>query len=159
MLVSDLFEADIIQFPSHRVKSKAEPTQNRNQVSQAVIDELRQQIKHSIVRQKQYALPTIMRDQPKHIKPAVAWAIALDEVSNIAKKNHIQQWIFDTGKEIVDDLLKLVRQDIQGYQKLYDIKMEPWETGKTSSIIYKHKQVDRNAEDLLEKFKQANNIA
>jgi hypothetical protein len=158
MLVTDLFEAEIIQFPSHSIKPKAEPAPRTSEVNRSVIDELRQQIKQSIIRQKQYALPTIMRDQPKHIKPVTAWAIALDEVSHLAKKDHIQQWIFDTGKEIVDDLLKLVREDIKGYKKLYDIKMEPWETGKTSAVIYKHKQIDRNTEDLLEKFKSENSL-
>ena len=155
MFVSDLFEADVIQFPSHRIKTPPTPPVRTSEVNQSVIDELRHMIKSSILRQKQYALPTIMRDQPKSIKPAVAWAIALDEVSHIAKKNTTQQWIYDHGRDIVDDLLKLVRQDLQDYKRLYDIKMEPWEVGKTSAIIYRHKQVDRNAEDMLEKFKKS----
>jgi hypothetical protein len=158
MKVTDLFEADIIQFPQHRIQTQQPPVEQKPGVNQSVIDALRQQIKDSIARQKKYALPTIMRDQPKHIKPAVAWAIALDEVSHLAKKNHIQQWIFDTGKEIVDDLLRLVRHDVQNYKELNQMKMDPWETGKTSAIIYKHKQVDRNAEELLQKFKRENNL-
>lgn len=154
MRIEDLFEAEIIQFPGRKEPSPKPPPERTSDINYDVVNALQDQIKQSIIRQKKLALPTIMRDQPRQIKPVVAWAIALDEVSNIAKKDKIQQWIYDTGLSIINELLSLVRQDIAQYKELYNIKMEPWETGKTSAYIFKHKQVDRNAEDMLEKFKR-----
>lgn len=153
MRVDDLFEADIIQFPGRKTVQKEPPVRHYD-INPDVMSALKDQVKSSITKQKNLALPTIMRDQPRQIKPVVAWAIALDEVSRIQNKDKIQQWIYDTGKTIIDDLLKFVRDDITAYKELYNIKMEPWETGKTSAMIFKYKQVDRNAEDMLEDFKR-----
>lgn len=154
MRIDDLFEADIIQFPGRKAPAQKPPPERTSDINYEVLDALQDQVKQSIIRQKSLALPTIMRDQPRAIKPVVAWAIALDEVSHIKNKDHIQQWIYDTGKKIIDQLLAFIREDIKAYKDLYSIKMNHWETGKTSAAIYRQKQVDRNAEDMLEKFKR-----
>ena len=154
MRIDELLEADIIQFPGTTRASSTGSVGPRTYTNEVVLTKLNELNKQSIARQKDLALPTIMSGQPKGVKPVVAWAVALDEISNIAKKNKIQQWIYDQGREMIDRLIGLNRQDIKNYQQLYDIKMEPWETGRTVAEIYKHKQVDKTAQDLLLKFKR-----
>jgi len=153
MKTTDLFENNIIPFPTKKPAYK-EPEEPRADINYDVVERLKELNQDSIQRQRDLALPTIMNGQPKGIKPVVAWAVALDEIAHIQKKNKIQQWIFDKGREIIDSLIKLNRQDLEDYKQLYQIKMQPWETGKTSAAIYKYKQVDRTAEDLLQQFKK-----
>lgn len=161
MRVDDLFEADIIQFPGTTRAKPQGVAAPRTYINELVIQKLKELNKKSIVRQRDLALPTIMTGKPKGIKPVVAWAVALDEIARIGKKDQMQQWIYDKGREFIDQLIKMNRQDINDYQQLYDIKMEPWQTGKTVAEIYKHKQVDKHAQDMLLKFKQehANKIS
>lgn len=154
MRLDDLLEAEIIQFPGTQKPVSKTSVGPRSYTNEVVLKKLQELNKQSIAKQRDLALPTVMSGQPKGIKPVVAWAVALDEISHIGKKSQIQQWIYDQGREIIDRLIGLNRQDIKDYQQLYDIKMEPWETGRTSAEIYKYKQVDKTAQDLLLKFKR-----
>lgn len=153
MQIEDLFENNIIPFPSRQIKNDDLPA-SRSDINYDVIDKLKQLNKESIERQRFLALPTIMSGQPKGIKPVAAWAYVLTEISKIKDKNKIQQWIFDKGREFINELIKLNQQDLNNYKLLDQVPIKFWEVGKTRAIIYKHKQIDRHAEDALQEFKK-----
>lgn len=152
MNFDDLFENNVIPFPSRKVP-EPEPETTRSDINYEVVDKIKELHQNSIDRQRYLALPTVMSGQPKGIKPVVAWAVALDEISKINDKNKIQQWIFDKGLEIIDTLLELNKQDLNDYKQIDQIPMKFWQVGKTRAIVYRHKQVDLHAQDTLQNFK------
>lgn len=150
MRIDNLFENNVIPFPDRKVKQE-EP---RHPINYAKIEKLIQLNKESIARQRDLALPTIMAGEPVGIKPVVAWANILEKVADIKNKNKIQQWVFDKGREIIDILIKLNKQDLDNYKILNQMPMKFWQVGKTGAIIYKHNQIDKRAEEALHDFKQ-----
>ena len=150
MLIRELIEAEIIQFPSKKV-TQSEPV---SPINYEKLEQLEQLNKESINRQRDLALPTVMSGEPKGIKPVVAWANILEKVAEIKDRNKIQQWIFDKGREIIDLLIKLNKQDLNNYKIVDQMPIKYWQIGKTGALIYRHKQIDKRAEDALHDFKR-----
>jgi len=166
MRIIDVLEGDVIDFSTRQIRQKDGENlvkndeftiQSQIEMEDYIRDRLVQERDESIRKQKRFALPTIMSRYNRYVRPTFAWSIQLDDVLHSNARDNISMWIYNYGKDIIDELIDAAKED---RNRLESIKKEivnvPY-PDRLKEIVDRDIRDARQSVYLLSKFKKNTN--